>query len=330
MPVEGNQQPFGLLHGGATCALVETVGSWAAALHAGPDRQVVGIELNVHYLRAATAGAVTAVCTPVRRGRTLATFRIEVTDDAGRPTASARLTCMILPERPEAQRLGGPSRGTRRLRQRTAPASTGARPRRRGRARQPAALPGREDRVSDSRRRPGGWSAARSPSARRTAAARPRARHRGHHVRGAGLGGVAGGRGQQRRARATPPVLAMDDEGVDGDLRAAQHQGQRVDPSTASPTGSSPAAPAVGAGPGGRRGRRGARVRSSRRKPAAAALSAVPGEHVLGVRVGAVLPHEREHGGQVGGDARCAPRTRDRDRFLTQEPPLDGGRRVPR
>ena len=95
MPVEGNQQPYGLLHGGATCALVETVGSWAAALHAGPDAQVLGVELNVSYLRAATAGEVTAVCTPVRRGRTLATFLVEVSDGAGRPTASARLTCVI-------------------------------------------------------------------------------------------------------------------------------------------------------------------------------------------------------------------------------------------
>lgn len=95
IPVEGNQQPAGLLHGGATCALAETVGSWAAALHAGAGRQVVGIELNVSYLRAATEGTVTAVCTPVRRGRTLATFRIEMSDDAGRPTASARLTCLV-------------------------------------------------------------------------------------------------------------------------------------------------------------------------------------------------------------------------------------------
>ena len=97
MPVEGNQQPYGLLHGGATCALVETVGSWAAALHAGPEQKVVGIELNASYIRSATSGVVTAVCTPVRRGRTLATFLIEVSDDQGRPTASARLTCMILP-----------------------------------------------------------------------------------------------------------------------------------------------------------------------------------------------------------------------------------------
>jgi 1,4-dihydroxy-2-naphthoyl-CoA hydrolase len=97
MPVAGNEQPYGLLHGGATCALVETVGSWAAALAAGPERQVVGIELNASYIRAATSGIVTAVCTPVRQGRTLATFLIEVSDDQGRPTASARLTCMTLP-----------------------------------------------------------------------------------------------------------------------------------------------------------------------------------------------------------------------------------------
>ena len=94
MPVEGNEQPYGLLHGGATCALMETVGSWAAALAAGPSRQVVGIELNVSYLRSATEGEVTAVCTPVRRGRTLATFLIEVSDEQGRPTATGRLTCL--------------------------------------------------------------------------------------------------------------------------------------------------------------------------------------------------------------------------------------------
>ena len=96
MPVAGNEQPFGLLHGGATCALVETIGSVAAAIGAGAGKQVVGIELNASYLRAATSGSVTAVCTPVRRGRTLSTFLVEVTDDQGRPTATARLTCMTL------------------------------------------------------------------------------------------------------------------------------------------------------------------------------------------------------------------------------------------
>ncbi|HEY4626949.1 MAG TPA: PaaI family thioesterase [Blastococcus sp.] len=97
MPVKGNEQPFGLLHGGATCSLMETIGSWAAMLGAGPDRQAVGIELNASYVKAATSGTVTAVCTPVRRGRTLATFLIQVTDETGQLTASGRLTCMILP-----------------------------------------------------------------------------------------------------------------------------------------------------------------------------------------------------------------------------------------
>ena len=97
MPVEGNEQPFGLLHGGATCALMESIGSLAAMLGAGEGRKAVGIELNASYVKAATSGVVTAVCTPVRRGRTLATFLIQVTNDQDQLTASGRLTCMILP-----------------------------------------------------------------------------------------------------------------------------------------------------------------------------------------------------------------------------------------
>ena len=97
MPVSGNEQPFGLLHGGATCSLVATIGSRAALIGAGPGNRAVGVELNTSHLRAATEGTVTAVCTPVRRGRTLSTFLIEVTDERGRPTASARLTCAIVP-----------------------------------------------------------------------------------------------------------------------------------------------------------------------------------------------------------------------------------------
>ena len=94
MPVKGNEQPFGLLHGGATCALVETIGSWAAILGVGPERSAVGIELNASYVRSPRSGTVTAVCTPVRRGRTLTTFLIEITDESGRPTATGRLTCL--------------------------------------------------------------------------------------------------------------------------------------------------------------------------------------------------------------------------------------------
>lgn len=71
----------------------------AALLHAGPGAGVVGIELSASHLGAARSGLVTAVCTPVHRGRTLATFLIAVSDDAGRPTASVRLTCLLRPAR---------------------------------------------------------------------------------------------------------------------------------------------------------------------------------------------------------------------------------------
>src|SRR4051794_41938098 len=100
MPVAGNEQPFGLLHGGATCALAESIGSWAAMLHAGPGGNVVGIELNASYLRAATSGTVTAVCTPVRRGRTPAPHLIPVNHDQGRPTPTAPPTSPIPPAPP--------------------------------------------------------------------------------------------------------------------------------------------------------------------------------------------------------------------------------------
>ncbi|QXG75824.1 PaaI family thioesterase [Modestobacter sp. L9-4] len=99
MPVAGNEQPFGLLHGGATCTLAESLGSVAGLLHAGPGAGVVGIELSASHLGAARSGTVTAVCTPVHRGRTLATFLIAVSDDTGRPTASVRLTCLLRPAR---------------------------------------------------------------------------------------------------------------------------------------------------------------------------------------------------------------------------------------
>jgi 1,4-dihydroxy-2-naphthoyl-CoA hydrolase len=99
MPVEGNTQPYGILHGGATCSLVEAVGSYAAALSAGPGAHVVGIELNASYHLPATTGHVTAVCTPLGSELPLAAFAIEVFDDRGQLTASARLTCFVRPAR---------------------------------------------------------------------------------------------------------------------------------------------------------------------------------------------------------------------------------------
>jgi 1,4-dihydroxy-2-naphthoyl-CoA hydrolase len=97
MPVDGNTQPYGLLHGGATCSLVEAVGSYAAALGAGPDAHVVGIELNASYHLPVTSGHVRAVCTPLGSELPLAAFAIEVFDDRDQLTASARLTCMVRP-----------------------------------------------------------------------------------------------------------------------------------------------------------------------------------------------------------------------------------------
>ncbi len=95
MPVEGNTQPFGLLHGGASAALAETVGSLAAALHAGEDRMVVGIELSCTHHRSARSGMVTAVTEPLQEGNLVASYNIRITNDEGEPICTARLTCVI-------------------------------------------------------------------------------------------------------------------------------------------------------------------------------------------------------------------------------------------
>ena len=95
MPVEGNTQPYGLLHGGASAALAETLGSVGAALHAGEGRYAVGVDLNCTHHRSATDGVVTGVATPVYRGRSAATYEIAITDDQGRRITSCRLTCML-------------------------------------------------------------------------------------------------------------------------------------------------------------------------------------------------------------------------------------------
>lgn len=95
MPVEGNTQPYGLLHGGASAVLAETLGSVGAAVHAGPGRVAVGIELNATHHRSATSGHVTGIATRLHGGRTLATYDIEISDEQGRRVCTARLTCML-------------------------------------------------------------------------------------------------------------------------------------------------------------------------------------------------------------------------------------------
>lgn len=94
MPVAGNTQPYGILHGGATAVLVETVGSVAAAM-SSPGRFPVGIELSVTHHRAASEGTVTARAETLQAGRTLASYLIPVTDDEGRRIATGRLTCLL-------------------------------------------------------------------------------------------------------------------------------------------------------------------------------------------------------------------------------------------
>lgn len=94
MPVAGNRQPYGLLHGGASAVLAETAGSIMAAIRAPEGHPPVGIELSCTHHRSARDGMAHAVCTPVNVGRTLATMAIQVTDDNGRLLCTARLTCL--------------------------------------------------------------------------------------------------------------------------------------------------------------------------------------------------------------------------------------------
>ena len=94
MPVDGNTQPYGLLHGGASCVLAESLGSLGSALQAGPERVTVGIEINATHHRAARAGLVTGVATLAHGGRTMSTFDIVITDEDGRRVCTARLSCL--------------------------------------------------------------------------------------------------------------------------------------------------------------------------------------------------------------------------------------------
>jgi 1,4-dihydroxy-2-naphthoyl-CoA hydrolase len=94
MPVAGNKQPFGLLHGGASAVLAETLGSTLSALHALPERFPVGLELACTHHRAATSGFVTGVARPIHVGRSTSTTEIVITDEQGRRTCTAKLTCL--------------------------------------------------------------------------------------------------------------------------------------------------------------------------------------------------------------------------------------------
>jgi 1,4-dihydroxy-2-naphthoyl-CoA hydrolase len=95
IPVERNTQPYGLLHGGATAALCETVASFGTAFLVGLDKVVTGVELNVNHIRAVRSGHVTATGVPLHVGRTTAVWDMRVVDDEGRLVAVSRLTLVI-------------------------------------------------------------------------------------------------------------------------------------------------------------------------------------------------------------------------------------------
>jgi 1,4-dihydroxy-2-naphthoyl-CoA hydrolase len=102
MPVAGNTQPFGLLHGGASVVLAETLGSIGAVLHAGEGRIAVGVDINATHHRAARTGFVTGVATAISLGNTLAAYDVVITDEDGNRVCSSRITCLIRPKAPGA------------------------------------------------------------------------------------------------------------------------------------------------------------------------------------------------------------------------------------
>jgi len=102
MPVEGNRQPFGLLHGGASVVLAESLGSTGAAVHAATMGKIpVGVDINATHHRSATSGTVTGTATAIHLGRTSAAYEIVITNEAGKRVCTSRITCALI-EAPKA------------------------------------------------------------------------------------------------------------------------------------------------------------------------------------------------------------------------------------
>jgi len=102
MPVEGNTQPYGLLHGGASVVLAETLGSVGSALHAGPHRIAVGLDINATHHRAARSGYVTGTATALSLGNTLASYEVVITDEDDKRVCTCRITCLLRKAAPGA------------------------------------------------------------------------------------------------------------------------------------------------------------------------------------------------------------------------------------
>lgn len=98
MPVDARtHQPFGLLHGGASVVLAETVASIGAALNAGPGRTAVGMEINANHIRAKRSGVVRGVATPSHIGRTTTVWEIRITDEEKKLICLSRCTLAFVP-----------------------------------------------------------------------------------------------------------------------------------------------------------------------------------------------------------------------------------------
>ena len=96
MPVEGNTQPMGLLHGGASVVLAETLGSVGSAFHAYPDKIAVGVDINATHHRSATSGTVTGVATAIHLGRSSTSYDVVITDERGKRLCTSRITCALV------------------------------------------------------------------------------------------------------------------------------------------------------------------------------------------------------------------------------------------
>ncbi|MGY0505672.1 hotdog fold thioesterase [Luteimonas sp. e5] len=100
MPVDARtHQPYGLLHGGASAALAETLGSTAAGLCVAEDEGVVGIEINANHLRGVREGEVTGTARPLHVGRSTQVWEIRIEDDAGQLVCISRLTLAVVRRR---------------------------------------------------------------------------------------------------------------------------------------------------------------------------------------------------------------------------------------
>jgi 1,4-dihydroxy-2-naphthoyl-CoA hydrolase len=97
VPVDGRtKQPYGLLHGGVSVVLAETLGSCGAASCVPEGYRAVGLDINANHLRGATNGWVTGITRPVHIGRTTQVWQIDLTNDAGEPTCVSRITMAVL------------------------------------------------------------------------------------------------------------------------------------------------------------------------------------------------------------------------------------------